>query len=166
VRGQVEVATTPGSVVSVSLEPDTPDACPEAVAAIRAADWVVMGPGSWYSSVIPHLLVPGLRQAIEETDARVLVTLNLVAQQGETEGLTPADLLERLGRHAPGLDLDVVLADVSTVGETAADVEALERVAASYGAGLVVADVARADAIGQHDHEKLRGAYAQIMLAT
>ena len=166
VRGQVEVATTPGSVVSVSLEPDTPDACPEAVAAIRAADWVVMGPGSWYSSVIPHLLVPGLRQAIEETDARVLVTLNLVAQQGETEGLTPADLLERLGRHAPGLDLDVVLADVNTVGETAADVEALERVAASYGAGLVVADVARADAIGQHDHEKLRGAYAQIMLAT
>ena len=166
VRGQVEVATTPGSVVSVSLEPDTPDACPEAVAAIRAADWVVMGPGSWYSSVIPHLLVPGLRQAIEETDARVLVTLNLVAQQGETEGLTPADLLERLGRHAPGLDLDVVLADVSTVGETAADVEALERVAASYGAGLVVADVARADAIGQHDHEKLRGAYAPIMLAT
>ena len=166
VRGQVEVATTPGSVVSVSLEPDTPDACPEAVAAIRAADWVVMGPGSWYSSVIPHLLVPGLRQAIEETDARVLVTLNLVAQQGETEGMTPADLLERLGRHAPGLDLDVVLADVSTVGETAADVEALERVAASYGAGLVVADVSRADAIGQHDHEKLRGAYAEIMLAT
>ena len=166
VRGQVEVATTPGSVVSVSLEPDSPDACPEAVAAIRAADWVVMGPGSWYSSVIPHLLVPGLRQAIEETDARVLVTLNLVAQQGETEGLTPADLLERLGRHAPGLDLDMVLADVSTVGETAADVEALERVAASYGAGLVVADVARADAIGQHDHEKLRRAYAEIMLAT
>jgi uncharacterized cofD-like protein len=166
VRGQVEVATTPGSVVSVSLEPDTPDACPEAVAAIRAADWVVMGPGSWYSSVIPHLLVPGLRQAIEETDARVLVTLNLVAQQGETEGLTPADLLERLGRHAPGLDLDMVLADVSTVGDTAGAVEALERVAASYGAGLVVADVSRADAIGQHDHEKLRRAYAEIMLAT
>jgi len=166
VRGQVEVATTPGSVVSVSLEPDSPDACPEAVAAIRAADWVVMGPGSWYSSVIPHLLVPGLRQAIEETDARVLVTLNLVAQQGETEGLTPADLLERLGRHAPGLDLDMVLADVSTVGDTAADVKALERVAASYGAGLVVADVARSDAIGQHDHEKLRRAYAEIMLAT
>ena len=166
VRGQVEVATTPGSVVSVSLEPDTPDACPEAVAAIRAADWVVMGPGSWYSSVIPHLLVPGLRQAIEETDARVLVTLNLVAQQGETEGLTPADLLERLGRHAPGLDLDMVLADFSTVGDTAADVGALERVAASYGAGLVVADVSRPDAIGQHDHEKLRRAYAEIMLAT
>jgi uncharacterized cofD-like protein len=166
VRGQVQVATTPGSVVSVSLEPDAPDACPEAVAAIRDADWVVMGPGSWFSSVIPHLLVPGLRQAIEETDARVLVTLNLVAQQGETEGLTPADLLERLGRHAPGLDLDMVLADVSTVGDRAADVEALERVAASYGAGLVVADVARSDAIGQHDHEKLRRAYAEIMLAT
>ena len=124
------------------------------MAAIRAADWVVMGPGSWYSSVIPHLLVPGLRQAIEETDARVLVTLNLVAQQGETEGLTPADLLERLGRHAPGLDLDMVLADVSTVGDPRGR-RGTRAVAASYGAGLVVADVARADAIGQHDHEKL-----------
>ena len=166
VRGQVQVATTPGSVVSVSLEPDAPDACPEAVAAIRDADWVVMGPGSWFSSVIPHLLVPGLRQAIEETDARVLVTLNLVAQQGETEGLTPADLLDQLGRHAPGIDLDMVLADVGTVGQEAADVKALERAAAAYGAGLVVADVARADVIGQHDHQKLRRAYAEIMLAT
>jgi uncharacterized cofD-like protein len=166
VRGQVQVATTPGSVVSVSLEPDAPDACPEAVAAIRDADWVVMGPGSWFSSVIPHLLVPGLRQAIEETDARVLVTLNLVAQQGETEGLTPADLLDQLGRHAPGIDLDMVLADVGTVGDEVADVKALERAAAAYGAGLVVADVARADAIGQHDHQKLRRAYAEIMLAT
>src|SRR4029079_17242822 len=143
-----------------------PDACPEAVAAIRDADWVVMGPGSWFSSVIPHLLVPGLRQAIEETDARVLVTLNLVAQQGETEGLTPADLLDQLGRHAPGIDLDIVLADVDTVGDEAADVKALERAAAAYGAGLVVADVARADAVGQHDHQKLRRAYAEIMLAT
>ena len=162
VRGQVEVATTPGSVVSVSLEPESPDACAEAVAAIRDADWVVMGPGSWYSSVIPHLLVPGLRRAIEETDARVLVTLNLVAQRGETDGLTPADLLDRLGRHAPGMDLDMVLADVSAV----VNAEVLESVAASYGAGLVIADVARNDAIGQHDHEKLRRAYADIMLAT
>jgi uncharacterized cofD-like protein len=159
VRGQVQVATTPGTVVSVALEPASPEACPEAVAAIRAADWVVMGPGSWYSSVIPHLLVPGLREALQDADARLLVTLNLVAQQGETEGLTPEDLLDRLSRHAPGLELDVVLADGSTVP----DRDALAWAAASYGAGLVVADLLRAGAVGQHDPEKLRLAYAQII---
>jgi uncharacterized cofD-like protein len=159
VRGQVQVATTPGTVVSVALEPASPEACPEAVAAILAADWVVMGPGSWYSSVIPHLLVPELRQALQDTDAKVLVTLNLVAQKGETEGLTPEDLLDRLGRHAPGLELDLVLADASTVP----DHDALASAAASYGAGLVVADVLLEGAIGQHDPEKLRLAYAQII---
>ena len=61
VRGQVEVATTDGQIVSISLDPADPAACPEAVAAVRDADWVVLGPGSWYSSVIPHLMVPALR---------------------------------------------------------------------------------------------------------
>ena len=59
VRGQVEVATTPGEVLDGELEPPDPPACPEAVQAVLEADWVVLGPGSWYTSVIPHLLVPG-----------------------------------------------------------------------------------------------------------
>ena len=50
---------------------------PEALKAIEAADWVVLGPGSWFTSVIPHLLVPALRQALVSTDARVVVVLNL-----------------------------------------------------------------------------------------
>ena len=67
VRGQVEVATTAGQIESVALVPEDPPACPEAVEAILAADWVVLGPGSWFTSVIPHLLVPGLRRALAET---------------------------------------------------------------------------------------------------
>ena len=58
VRGQVEVATTRVGSVEVHLDPDDPPACPEAVVGDRAADWVVLGPGSWFTSVIPHLLVP------------------------------------------------------------------------------------------------------------
>ena len=64
VRGQVAVATTPGRVRSVSLIPADPPACPEAVQAIAAADWVVLGPGSWFTSVLPHLLVPELAAAL------------------------------------------------------------------------------------------------------
>ncbi|MGI9156454.1 MAG: gluconeogenesis factor YvcK family protein [Marmoricola sp.] len=162
VRGQVEVATTPGKVLRVALDPDTPRACPEAVAAVRAADWVVIGPGSWYSSVIPHLLVPELRNALQETSARVLLNLNLVNQPGETEGLSQAEHLDALVRHAPDLRFDVVLGDRASV----LDRDRLGAVAASYGGRLVLEDLSRSGQVDQHDPAKLTVAYAQLMLAT
>ena len=111
VRGQVACATTTGRVRSMSLVPADPPACPEAVAAVGAADWVVLGPGSWFTSVLPHLLVPGLAEALVTTRARRLVALNLAPQPGETEGFSPHAHLEVLADHAPELTVDVVLAD-------------------------------------------------------
>ena len=119
VRGQVQVATTTGTVRSVSLVPSDPTPCPQTIDAIKKADVIILGPGSWYSSVIPHLLVPELRDALIETSARVIVNMNLVAQQGETTGLTAADHLQVLLDHAPGLRIDTVLADEASVGEAA-----------------------------------------------
>jgi uncharacterized cofD-like protein len=159
VRGQVEVAVTAGEVVSVALEPQDPPACPEAVAAVRDADWVALGPGSWFTSVIPHLLVPQLRAAVTESSARKVVTLNLVPQTGETEGFAPETHLEVLAAHAPSLGLDVVLADSRSVTDT----ELLRKAAATFGADLVVADVAAEDGSPRHDPAKLAAAYAAIM---
>ena len=59
ITGQHEVAVSRGTVERVRLHPPEPVACTEAVAAITGADWLIFGPGSWYTSVIPHLLVPG-----------------------------------------------------------------------------------------------------------
>ena len=89
VRGQASVAVTPGRVRSISLVPQDPPAVPEAVEAVLAADWVVFGPGSWFTSVLPHLLVPSLHDALAATAARRLVAPNLVPQPGETEGFSP-----------------------------------------------------------------------------
>ena len=83
------------------------------MAAIRAAEWVVLGPGSWFSSVIPHLMVPGLRRALAETEGRLIVVLNLEAQAGETTGFGPADHLAVLYEHAPDLTVHAVLVDSS-----------------------------------------------------
>src|SRR5580693_807728 len=77
VRGQAECATTPGQVRSITLLPPDPPAVPEAVQAVLDADWVVFGPGSWFTSVLPHLLVPQLAAALHVTAARRLVVLNL-----------------------------------------------------------------------------------------
>jgi uncharacterized cofD-like protein len=158
VRGQVAVATATGTVSHISLVPDSPPACPEAVQAVRAADWVVLGPGSWFSSVIPHLLVPELAAALQETTARRLVALNLVPQPDETAGFSPQEHLEVLGRHAPGLALDAVLVDPNT----APDLAALEKVTAGFGAQLVVAPVACSDGSPRHDPELLATAYRDI----
>ena len=161
VRGQVEVATTPGQVVDVHLEPADPTACPPAVRAIGEAEWVVLGPGSWYSSVIPHVLVPGLRTALTNTPAKVMVTLNLEAQPGETEGFTPEDHLAVLHRHAPDLRIHTVLADSAAVVHESR----LRSAASDLGARLVLADVAADGASGQHDPEKLARAYALVLRA-
>jgi uncharacterized cofD-like protein len=161
VRGQVEVATSPGQLLEVSLDPVDPPACPEAVTAVREADWVVLGPGSWFTSVIPHLLVPGLRSALMETSARLVVTLNLEAHTEETPGYTPGDHLAVLRSIAPGLPVDTVVADVASVPDAAA----LEKVTDALGARLVLADVADDARPGQHDPAKLSLAYEKFVQA-
>ncbi|WP_435745133.1 gluconeogenesis factor YvcK family protein [Nocardioides sp. SYSU DS0663] len=159
VRGQVEVATTDGVIDSIRLEPADPAACPEAVAAVEAADWVVLGPGSWFTSVLPHLMVPALREALVGTSARVVVVLNLAEQAGETGGFGPADHLAVLAEHAPDLVVHTVLADRASVADGLAD---LEHVVAAYGARLVVDDVAADDGTPRHDPRKLAAAYERV----
>ena len=162
VRGQVQVATTDGEIVSVALDPPEPAACPEAVAAILEADWVVLGPGSWFTSVIPHLMLPSLRDALERTTARLVVALNLEPQAGETGGYGPEDHLGALLEHAPDLRIHTVLAERSTV----TDVETLSAAVASAGAGLVLADLAERDEEGRvtarHDPGLLAAAYRTV----
>lgn len=159
VRGQVEVASTDGQVVSVRLDPSDPPACPEAVDAVEAADWVVIGPGSWFTSVMPTLLVPGLRDALMSTTARRILVLNLLEQVGETDGLTPTDHLDVLAAHAPELGLDAVIADSSLVDTHGT----LEEAARALGAKLFVADVVAGVGSDQHDPGRLAAAFGRVM---
>jgi uncharacterized cofD-like protein len=159
VRGQVACATTTGRVRSMSLIPADPPACPQAVQAVAEADWVVLGPGSWFTSVIPHLLVPELASALVSTPARRLVTLNLAPQPGETEGFSPRAHLEVLASHAQKMAIDVVLADRAAVRDTTAElVAATDRL----GGRLVLADLAMAGRPDRHDPRRLAGAYGRI----
>ncbi|MDE9364515.1 uridine diphosphate-N-acetylglucosamine-binding protein YvcK [Luteipulveratus sp. YIM 133132] len=160
VVGQVRVASTSGRVLSVRLDPDPPRACPEAAQAILDADWVILGPGSWFTSVMPHLLVPELREALVHTRARRMLTLNMVMNTGETSGFSASDHLEVLAAHAPDLHLDVVLADPSVID---GDDDQLSETAAAMGAELVRAAVADPDQPGTHDTLRLAAAYRDVM---
>ena len=155
VRGQKEVATAKGHIQSLRIIPEDPPARSEALGAISDADWITMGPGSWFSSVIPHLLVPAQLQALQSSTARKILILNLDAStqsQGEEfAGSTPEEHLEFFHRYAPGVTVDYCLVDQSVVR----DQEALELAASTLGGEIVVADIRKAPGSIHHDAQKL-----------
>ncbi len=149
IRGQVAVATTPGKVRRVRLLPNEPPACPEAVEAIENADVVTLGPGSWFSSVIPHVLVPGLLDALGTTSARKLLFVNLAPEPGETPGFSVERHLHVLHAHADVLRIDDIVVDRASV-PSGRERDHLERAAAQFGARLQVGDIAVS---GRHTHD-------------
>lgn len=142
IRGQVAIATTPGKVRRVRLLPTDPPATRQAVDAIMAADLVVLGPGSWFTSVIPHVLVPGLAAALRATSARRALVLNLVAEPGETAGFSVERHLHVLAQHAPGFTVHDIIIDAERV-PSEREREQLRRTATMLQAEVHFADVAR-----------------------
>jgi uncharacterized cofD-like protein len=158
IRGQSSIATTPGRVRSVRLLPTGAPACASAVDAVREADVVVLGPGSWFTSVIPHLLLHELGKAIASTEATVIVTVNLVPQAGETDDFSAEELLRVLGEHADrhgGLFIDAIVADADSV----LDHQSLRAYARDIGARLVLSRIAADDSAERHDPARLAAAY-------
>ena len=161
VRGQVEVATTPGQVLHIALDPAEPPACREAIAAVTEADAIVLGPGSWYTSVIPHLVIPELARAITESPAKRIVVLNLNPQRGETTGFAAHTYLDVLFNYLPDLRVDTVIADRRHVE----DLAALRRSSADLGAEVFLMDVARTgpEQAGMHDPQRLAVAFDTVL---
>ncbi|MDQ3787156.1 MAG: uridine diphosphate-N-acetylglucosamine-binding protein YvcK [Actinomycetota bacterium] len=170
IRGQVAVATTPGQVQRIRLHTSSepggvPKACAAAVQAVLDADVVLLGPGSWFTSVLPHLLVPELHEALIDTAASRIVVLNLVPQPGETAGFSPERHLDVLCEHAPRLRVDAVIADADSVSTP----DRLRRAADSLGARLRLDAIASAGARERHDPAalamSLRGAFETVSSA-
>ena len=112
--GESAVGLASEAIASLELDPPAPPSFPAAVAAIESADIVVLGPGSLYTSILPNLLIPDIRRAVEATAGRVVLVLNLMTQPGETDGMGARAHLEAIERHVgPGV-LDAVLVN-STV---------------------------------------------------
>ncbi len=161
ITGQVEVASTTGRVESVRLIPEDPRPCEEALAAVRSADWVILGPGSWYTSVIPHLLVPTLRRSLEETEARRCLVVNLgVPAEGEAAGMTASDLVHAVHAHAPELRIDTIIVDPGSVD----DENELAKAAEVVGAQVMTRQVNVAPGSLRHDPLRLAAALHDTFL--
>lgn len=148
--GQATVAKAKAQVQAVRLVPDKPPAHPAALAAIGEADAVVLGPGSWFTSVLPHLLVPELRAAVARSSALRVLIFNLVPAD-ETAGFSAARHIELLAEHAPEVRFDVVIADSGFAQQDSCMADYVRAI----GGELLVADVASSNKRAVHDPEKL-----------
>jgi len=125
VSGESEITAAERLPLRVWLEPARVEPLPEAIAALEQADLVVLGPGSLYTSIMPNLLIPEVREALERTRAWVVYVCNIMTQPGETDGYTTADHVDALYRHGIAGMVDAVLVnDTPVSGELAASYEA------------------------------------------
>lgn len=91
IQGESKITEAGGTIVKIGCIPENPPALPAAIKAIKEADYIIMGPGSLYTSVIPNLLVPEIADAIAASEAPRIYVCNIMTQPGETQGYTVAD---------------------------------------------------------------------------
>lgn len=137
VSGESTITAAPRLPRRVWITPDAPRALPQALTAIARAEAVVLGPGSLYTSIIPNLLIPEVREALAATRACVIYVCNVMTEPGETDGYTAADHVDALRRHGLEDVIDVVLVNDAPV--SAGLVESYGR----YGARPVPVDMER-----------------------
>jgi len=97
VQGESQIPKSNGKVRHVWLEPNNPPAFPQAIQAILAADLIVIGPGSLYTSILPNLLVPDIAEAVRASRALKLFVCNVATERGETTGYTAGDSYPNCG---------------------------------------------------------------------
>jgi len=109
VRGETLITASYAPIRRLRLEPEHCLPLPEALAAIRAADVITIGPGSLYTSILPPLLVARVAASIGHASAVKIFICNLMTQPGETAGFTARMHLETIKKYAPEITFDYVV---------------------------------------------------------
>lgn len=120
--GQSTICKSETALAEVRLDPAHAEANPAAVTALLDADLLVFGPGSLFTSIIPNLLIPGIREAIHESKATTVFVCPLADIQGETWGLNAAELTDTLMAHGLEGRLDYVLVNRQEAPSTAGNI--------------------------------------------
>ncbi len=109
IKGESNIPEAKGRIKSIGCIPANPPALPAAVKAIQEAEYIIIGPGSLYTSIIPNLLVPDIRDAIANANIPRIYVCNIMTQPGETEGYSVADHIREIDRISKRKLFDAVL---------------------------------------------------------
>lgn len=166
IEGESQITEAGGKIVRLGCRPDNPPAPPAVLKAIDEADYIIIGPGSLYTSIIPNLLVPDIQAAIAEAQAPRIYICNIMTQPGETDGYTVSDHLRAIDAVSEYRLFDGVLAQRTPPSPQSLEKYAQEHCHPVYldreevtalGCRLVLANVMRETPQGKvrHDPERL-----------
>jgi uncharacterized cofD-like protein len=165
IRGESAI-TDHGNVKEIFLDPPAIQANPDAIRAILQADMIICGPGSLMTSVMPNLLVEGIRRAVEVSPALKVYACNVATQHGETDSFKVSDHFNALANHMHGAHLfDFVLANSNTEGTLPEEWHSeIVQVDSSEldGARVLRADVICEENRYRHDSKKLADALIRL----
>ncbi|GCA90528.1 gluconeogenesis factor YvcK family protein [Microcystis aeruginosa] len=110
IEGESKITEAMGQIRQIGCHPADPVALPAALAAIKEADYIIIGPGSLYTSIIPNLLVPAIRQALAQVTVPRVYVCNIMTQPGETDNYSVADHIRAIEGVCEERIVDAVLA--------------------------------------------------------
>lgn len=126
IRGESKIPKVRGQIKRIWLEPDNPPAYPPAIQALLAADLILIGPGSLYTSLLPNLLVPDIVEAIRASRAMKFFICNLASQPGETDEYSSYDHLTAIEKHIGSKLFDLIICNNRYSGDLPDDVKWIE----------------------------------------
>jgi uncharacterized cofD-like protein len=123
IEGESRIPESSGQIRRVWLDPNSPPAFPQVIQEILAADMIVIGPGSLYTSLLPNLLVPDIANAIRASRSFRVYVCNLASQPGETEGYSCQDHIRALEEHCGSNLFDLIVVNNNTKSDLPSGVE-------------------------------------------
>jgi len=162
IEGESSITEAKGTIARIGCTPANPPALPKALKAIQEADYIIIGPGSLYTSIIPNLLVPEITQAIAQRDVPRIYVCNIMTQEGETQGYSVGDHIRAIDRACGEPLFDAVLAQkkaptakalIRYAQENSNPVPIDRDVIARLGRRIVLANVLDEDEIGRVRHD-------------
>lgn len=167
----IDIPKHDGSKRIVDLELNPPAAVyEEAVRAIREADVIILGPGDLYTSIIPNILVDGMKEALQESPAKIVVICNLMTKWGETHGFATSDMLAEILKYSGLKKIDYAICNTSEVDPKLVAAYELEKKypmrydekTAEYAENVITGDFFSEADIARHDPEKVARVIAQL----
>ncbi|MBQ1890148.1 MAG: YvcK family protein [Selenomonas sp.] len=164
VEGESHIPEVQKRIHRVRLFPENPQPVQSALAALTAADAIILGPGSLYTSIMPNLLVSGVAEALRKSKAVKIYICNVMTQPGETDGYTASMHAKAIIDHGGKGVIDYMLVNSHPISSEmqayyaekgAYPVEVDEEAINALGIGFVKADIINESDVIRHDPDKL-----------
>ena len=111
IRGESSITKAGGVIDHVYITPSRVKPNEDVLKAIEEADYIIMGPGSLYTSIIPNLVISNVSEKIRESKAKKIYVCNVMTQHGETDNYSVCDHIVAINKHVEENIFDLVIAN-------------------------------------------------------